>query len=305
MRRGGAATRLGRLVARHVTSCAIDWGVTRTVRRDRGHRSLSGDTDTRTCVDDRGCRIGVRAGRSDAVPPPGDCRTGGIDFAGAMRALFEIPMSDGQPAVLAADGEQRPERAQARPRRAADRPQRPAARRGDPCRLAAADRRRRRLRQDPGADPPHRLPARRARRASRPDHRDHLHQQGRRRDEGAGGRAGRRPGPADVGVDVPLGLRAHPARRARARRPQVDVLDLRRRRLAPADAAGGPRARPRPQALPGPRSGRPGLQPEERADRPGDVRRPGQRARWSGPSPRRTRSTSGGSKRRTRSTSTT
>ena len=29
------------------------------------------------------------------------------------------------------------------------------------------------------------------------------------------------PGPADVGVDVPLGLRAHPARRARARRPQV------------------------------------------------------------------------------------
>ncbi len=45
-------------------------------------------------------------------------------------------------------------------------------------------------------------------------------------------------GPADVGEHVPLGVRADPARRARARRPEVDVLDLRRRRLAPADAAG-------------------------------------------------------------------
>ena len=113
----------------------------------------------------------------------------------------------------------------------------------------------RRLRQDPGADQPDRLPAGRPRGAPRRDHRDHLHQQGRRRDEGAGRRAGRRPGPADVGVHVPLGVRADPAGRARARRAQVDLLDLRRGRLAPADAAGRPRARPRPEALPGPRAG--------------------------------------------------
>ena len=106
------------------------------------------------------------------------------------------------------------------------------------------------------------------------------------------GRAGRPAGPADVGVHVPLGLRAHPARRARARRAEEHVLDLRRGRLAAADAAGGPRARPRPEAVPGARPGRPGVEPEERAGRARRSSPTARRARTSARSPRRTRSTS-------------
>ena len=45
----------------------------------------------------------------------------------------------------------------------------------------------------------------------------HVHQQGRRRDEAPGRRAGRPGRPEDVGVDVPLGVRAHPAPRRRPR----------------------------------------------------------------------------------------
>ena len=56
----------------------------------------------------------------------------------------------------------------------------------------------------------------------------------------------------------------------------------------------GARARPRPEAVPGPQAGRPGLQPEERADRRRARPRPTPRARTSARSPRRTRSTSGG-----------
>ena len=59
-----------------------------------------------------------------------------------------------------------------------------------------------------------------------------------------------RPGEGDVGVDVPLGLRAHPAREGQAARVHHVVLDLRLRRLAAADDAGVPRPRPRSEAVP-------------------------------------------------------
>ena len=88
-------------------------------------------------------------------------------------------------------------------------------------------------------------------------------------------------------------------------RLQVELLDLRRRRLQAADDAGLPRPRPRPEALPAERGPALGLQPQERAARPrgGDQGRPqplrGDLRR------RRTPSTSGGCARRTPSTSTT
>ena len=143
-------------------------------------------------------------------------------------------------------------------------------------------------------------------RPARPGPGDHLHQQGRRRDERAG-RGPRRPaGAGDVGVDVPLRVRAHPAPRGRQGRHELVVLDLRRRRLPAADDDGPARPRPRPQALPrGPSP--PGEQPQERARRRGDLRRPGRRA---GTHQEKVlaeayRSTSGGCARPTPSTSTT
>ena len=72
--------------------------------------------------------------------------------------------------------------------------------------------------QDPGAHPAHRAPARHRRRAPRRDHGDHVHQQGRGRDARARGRARRPARPHDVGVDLPLRLRAHPAPRGAAAR---------------------------------------------------------------------------------------
>ena len=54
----------------------------------------------------------------------------------------------------------------------------------------------------------------------------------------------------DVGVHLPLRLRAHPAPRVEEARLHLVVLDLRRRRLPAADGAGLPRAGPRPEALP-------------------------------------------------------
>ena len=59
---------------------------------------------------------------------------------------------------------------------------------GGPRRGPAAGPRRRRLGQDPGADPPHRLPAGDRRGAPGRDPRDHLHQQGGERDARAGRR---------------------------------------------------------------------------------------------------------------------
>ena len=85
--------------------------------------------------------------------------------------------------------------------------------------------------------------------------------------------APRRPArPGDVGLDVPLDVRADPARRGRQAGPEVVVHDLRPGRLGPADDDGRPRPRPRRQALPGPQPRRAGVEPEERADRRGELR---------------------------------
>ena len=62
--------------------------------------------------------------------------------------------------------------------------------------------------------------------------------------------AGRRCLAGDVGDDLPLRLRAHPARRGAAARLQARVHDLRRGRLAADDQALHRGARGRPEALP-------------------------------------------------------
>ena len=59
----------------------------------------------------------------------------------------------------------------------------------------------------------------------------------------------RAPRPRDVGDDLPLRLRAHPARRGRAARLHARLHDLRRGRLAAARQALHRRARRRPEAL--------------------------------------------------------
>ena len=92
--------------------------------------------------------------------------------------------------------------------------------------------RRRRVREDPRADDAHRAPDRRARRPAAAHLRRHLHQQGRRRDEGAdrrsSWRATRRP--LDRHLPLPLG----PAAAARGGAPRLlpPVHHLRRGRPA-------------------------------------------------------------------------
>ena len=85
-------------------------------------------------------------------------------------------------------------------RGAARGPQRAAARGRRACRGAAARRRGCRVRQDPRADPADRLADLRAQGPPGLDPGDHLHQQGRRRDEGAGRGAGRQARPDHVGL---------------------------------------------------------------------------------------------------------
>ena len=78
---------------------------------------------------------------------------------------------------------------------------------------------------------------------------DHLHQQGRRRDARARRRA-RRPGrEEDVGVDVPLRVRAHPAANGDLLGYPASVLDLRPGRRQPPHRLRHPRPRPRRQAV--------------------------------------------------------
>ena len=155
------------------------------------------------------------------------------------------------------------------------------------CRRArgqpAAHRGGRGLGQDPRAHPPDRLPAGRAGRGAVRDPGHHLHQQGGWGDGGPGGRPGRPASQVHVGHDLPLRLRAHPAPGGEALRLSLVVLHLRPGRLAAADGAYLPRARARPQAVPAEDDGRPGLEPEERADRPRDVHRPGQDGPGQGP----------------------
>ena len=78
----------------------------------------------------------------------------------------------------------------------------------------------------------------------------HVHEQGRRRDEAAC-RQARRPGRAeDVGVDVPLCLRSHPAARRQQARLPVVVHDLRPGRRGPAVGLRDSRSRSRSEEVP-------------------------------------------------------
>ena len=107
------------------------------------------------------------------------------------------------------------------------------------------------------------------------DPRHHVHQQGRRRDEVAGRGPRRARGPEDVGVDVPLGVRAHPAARRRPARLPAAVHDLRPVRRRPADGLRHPRPGPRHQALPAPVDPRRHQRRQERRARRRGLRRPG------------------------------
>ena len=168
----------------------------------------------------------------------------------------------------------RADRARRGPRRAPpSRAEQPPARGRAPRRRTAAGDCRGRLGQDPGADPPHRLPAGDRRRPAGRDPRDHLHQQGGERDARTGRAAGRALGTGDVGDDLPLGLRPDAARRGRAARLFAWLLDLRRVGLA-ANAEAVPRgAGRRPEALPTASGPLEDLRREEPADRRCRLRR--------------------------------
>src|SRR4051794_24699199 len=117
-------------------------------------------------------------------------------------------------------------RARRTPRLPADAEPRPAGG-GDPPRRTPAGDRRRRFGQDPGPHPPHRPPDPGPRHQPVRDPRHHLHQQGGRGDEAAGRGprgSGRRE---DVGLDLPLRVRPHPAPRRRQARLPVELHDLR------------------------------------------------------------------------------
>ena len=149
-----------------------------------------------------------------------------------------------------------------------------AAPRGRARRWPAARRRRCGIGENPCPDKANRVPARRAQRAPRPDHGDHLHQQGRGRDEGTRHGAGRQARQRDVGVDVSLHVRASAPPRGENPRHVVEPVHLRHRRHAPADHPRRARPRPRPEALPGPHAVGAHLEPEERARRRGHRGRP-------------------------------
>ena len=121
--------------------------------------------------------------------------------------------------------------------------------------------------------------------------------------------AGRSAGPVDVGVDVPLHLRADPAQPGLAAAgAELQLLDLRRRRLAAAAADDRQGHGAGHQAVLAAAAGQRDLQPQERADRPragGGRRRRRPTRIWPASSPRSTASTSAGCARPTRWTSTT
>ena len=169
------------------------------------------------------------------------------------------------------------DRSESSERRSPPRRPEPATAQGGAARgLALADRRGRRVRQDGGADAADRLPAGRPRRRRGPGAGHHVHQQGRRRDARTRGAAGRPAGAVDVGVDVPLHLRADPAQPGVvAAGAELQLLDLRRRRLAAAAADDRQGHGAGHQAVLAAVAGQRDLQPEERADRPraGGVRR--------------------------------
>ena len=130
---------------------------------------------------------------------------------------------------------------------------------------AAARRRRRGLGQDARAHLPRRAPDRRLRREAERDPRDHVHEQGRRRDARAA-RGPARPGRArDLDPHLPRRLRPDPAARGAAPRLPLELHDLRPGRPGAADQ-GVPRgAGARPEALRPARDPRADLEREEPA----------------------------------------
>ncbi len=189
---------------------------------------------------------------------PAVCHTRALSGSGgtllpAMSALFELPVDDPvQPATQR--GAALLEGLNPRQRQA-------VTHAGSPLLIVAGAG----FGQDARAHPPHRLAAGRAARAPRRDHVDHVHQQGRGRDEGQGRCAGRAPGQRDVGVHVPLDVRAHPAQGGQAPRGAQRLLRLRRRRHAPPGRARHPRSRARSEEVRAAGRRRADLEPQERA----------------------------------------
>ena len=118
-------------------------------------------------------------------------------------------------------------------------------------------------RQDARADAPDRAPDLHRRGAAERDPRDHVHEQGREGDGGAGREAAGAGDARDVADDLPRGLRADPARGGRAPRLHAPVHDLRPGRRAAADQALRRCGRGRPQALHAGRDPQPDLGREE------------------------------------------
>ncbi len=154
-------------------------------------------------------------------------------------------------------------------RPASRRAQPPAAPGGAARGLAAAYRRRRGVGQDGRPDPADRLFAGRPRRRRRAGTGHHVHQQGGVRDARAGEKPDWRPGwVLYVGVDVPLHLRADPAQPGlAAARAELQLLDLRRRRLPAAATDDRQGHGPGHQAVLAAVAGQRHLEPQERADR--------------------------------------
>ena len=131
-----------------------------------------------------------------------------------------------------------------------DVPESGTARGGPSHQGAAADPRRRRLRQDPRHHQPDRVPRRRRPRAARRDSRGHLHEQGRRRNARARRGAARLRLQPHVGLDVSLAVRAAAAPRGAGDRPLPRFRHLRLVRSAVGRQAGAQGAAHRRQLRP-------------------------------------------------------
>ena len=126
--------------------------------------------------------------------------------------------------------------------------ERTAARGGAVHRRAGDDYRRCRQWQDTHADLPHSTPDREGR-GPLPHIGADLHQQGRRRDEGAYHKTGRLGGPQYMDGHLPLGVRTRAARRRRQVGLHQQLHHLRHRRPEGGHQADSEATEPRPQGL--------------------------------------------------------